>query len=375
MAVLIAAVSILSGCGPKPMESTEAVADNAGQPTPAPTRSVVQATEAPNPAEILDVFTAQEIDQDIINILLLGTDEDSSDGDGLGRNDTTMILQINRVDKTMKLVSFMRDLEVTINGEQRALNWANYIGGPQKVAAVMDDLFDIRIDYYASVSFVAFMQIMYILPNITIDVQETDVETLKYAKGAVQIENEVIKGVGQVTGAGEYELEDHLVLSYARDRHTTIEDEETGYTLAGDEARNYRQRVVVEEAWEMVKTVPVEAVPAGVFAATVYTETDMVGGQIITLITEMMEAGATIESIGIPYRTGSSPAYTSYITDKESGDLVKMTEARDIYDSAEDRNDYAEFADWRDAHYEAESLLWWNPAKQRGYIHDFLVID
>ena len=57
-----------------------------------------------------------ELEKDVYNILLLGTDADNPESDGgRGHNDTNMIMQIDRVNKTMKLVSFMRDMIVTIH--------------------------------------------------------------------------------------------------------------------------------------------------------------------------------------------------------------------------------------------------------------------
>ena len=94
-----------------------------------------------------------------------------------GHNDTTMILQVNLDTNEMRLVSFMRDMLVNIRGEEERINNSHLIGGPNLVKSVMKSEFGVEIDNYATVNFVTFEQIMRIVGTISIDVQDTEVES------------------------------------------------------------------------------------------------------------------------------------------------------------------------------------------------------
>ena len=247
---------LFAGCNNPPEVPTNTNNTQATDATPAPTKALAQATPTIDPAQAISGFTTQ-IPQDVINILLVGNDSDSIDGDGNGRNDTTMVLQINRVDNTMKLISFMRDMVFDIPGiGETSLNNAYYHGGAATLSKLMDREFDISIDYYASVSFDSFMSIMDIIGKVTVDPSQN-----------------IIPDISSVTldvSRNPTNMTPQTSLNYVRDRHNEIIDPATGYTLQSDEARNYRQRVFVSSVWDTVKSYPAMAVPVGVFAAMTY---------------------------------------------------------------------------------------------------------
>lgn len=253
------------------------------------------------PIELLEYWNA-DLEKEEYNILLIGSDLDSpkSEGSKYGHNDTTMILQINRKNKTMKLVSFMRDMVVDLSKTKTGarLTDANMYGGPNGVKSVLKKYFDVEIDYYALVSFVAFEQIMMIIGDIVIDVNKYEVENLSIAKSAVSVDGEVIK-TGDVVNEGTQEVNAYVALSYARDRHNSVIDE-WGHRISGDSGRNYRQRQVIVNSWEKVKTYPSFAIPSAVMMASIYAQSDMPANEIITLINEMVEANVQIETLAIP---------------------------------------------------------------------------
>ena len=84
--VVLVSSALLAGCGNAPeVPTTEITSDTSAEgTTPNPTMELASATPTPDPMSMLIGFTT-EIPQDVINILLVGNDSDSVDGDGNGR--------------------------------------------------------------------------------------------------------------------------------------------------------------------------------------------------------------------------------------------------------------------------------------------------
>ena len=283
----------------QPQQATPTMApDNQESAQETDTTVTGDPTPTPDPIAALRYW---EIDPDktVYNILLLGMGQEEP-GTIYGHNDTTMILQINLEKNEMRLVSFMRDMLVDIPGKSKErINNTHLLGGPDLVKRTMKSVFGVDIDYYATVNFVTFEQIMRIVGTIVIDVQEHEVAHLQKAESAVSIEGEMILGQGVVQNKGTYEFNEYLALSYARDRHSerTLED---GTVVYSDRGRNERQREVVKAAWTKVKSKPVSMIPASVFLAMAYVETDMNEALIITLLKQMMENSAEIVDMSVP---------------------------------------------------------------------------
>jgi len=116
-----------------------------------------------------------------VNVLLLGIDRRQGDG-WIYRTDTIMILTLDPKTKQAGLLSIPRDLQLSIPsyGEDR-INTANVFGylqdypggGPALLEATIDVNFDIPIDGYVMVDFVAFEQIVDTLGGVDLEVSET----------------------------------------------------------------------------------------------------------------------------------------------------------------------------------------------------------
>ena len=363
---LLAAIMLTSllftGCNNAPqIPSTENTVDPNTASTPNPSMELAIATPTPDPGSLMGSFTT-EIPQDIINILLVGNDSDSIEGDGNGRNDTTMVLQINRVDNTMKLLSFMRDMVFDIPGVgETSLNNAFYHGGATTLSRLLNDEFDIHIDYYASVSFNSFQAIMDVIGKVSIDPEDNVIPDI--STNNLDVSKYPTNMTPQTS------------LNYVRDRHNSIIDPQTGYTLYSDEARNYRQRIFIASVWETVKEFPTFSVPVGVFAAMTYLDTNMDEATIITLVTEMMDSSATIETLGLPARRSAEKPYYSLYEDLNNETILSKSEIETIYGNASDKDDYASYEDWMDAHYKVSHIIGWNVGRTTGAIKDFLVTN
>jgi LCP family protein required for cell wall assembly len=104
--------------------------------------------------DIADGLLAPSSSAQPANYLLIGHDAD-------GNSDTMMVLHIDPAVPTPLLVSFPRDLIVTIPGHgQRQLNAAIGIGGPSLLIATFKSYFNIPINHFIQVDFSSFPQIV-----------------------------------------------------------------------------------------------------------------------------------------------------------------------------------------------------------------------
>ena len=384
MAILMVVFSTACNNAAQPEQTTATMAPEIQETSgDLQTGDTAQPTATPDPLAALRYW---EIDPDktIYNILLLGLDE--LEGTTWARNDTTMILQIDLENNQMKLVSFMRDMWVTIPGQgEYRLNNAHYRGGPELAIQTMKSVFDVDIDYYAVVNFVTFEQLMRLIGTITIDVKDYEVEHLKIARSAVSVEGEMIGGQGVVTSEGEHEFNEYLALSYARDRHSSGD----GNERAGDYGRNERQRIVIKAAWEKVKSKSLSLIPASVFLAMPYAETDMNEALIITLIKSMMENNASIEDMAIPVEGKFWSAWINknrtveysndelealYLQQKETFLAEQEAEAVEAETQTETEPEtFPSYETWR-ANKEFSNVIQWSN-KNISLLHEFLGID
>ncbi len=103
-----------------------------------------------------------------MNILVLGID--SRDSDFRGRTDTMMVAGVNPGKGEISLVSIPRDTRVKIKGAWDKINAAYVYGGVELAQQVVEDLLNIKIDYYAIVDFRGFVRLVDIVGGIEVDV-------------------------------------------------------------------------------------------------------------------------------------------------------------------------------------------------------------
>jgi LCP family protein required for cell wall assembly len=165
---------------------------------------------------------------DVKNILLLGTDQDSED---TSRSDTMMLVSIDKKNKEIKFTSFMRDMWVTIpgNGESK-MNAAYAYGGAQLVMDTIEYNFKIDIDNYVMVDFEMFKKLIDGLGGVTVDITESEA-------------NFINKTTHATVKTGTNTLDGDYALIYCRIRK-----------LDSDFMRTQRQRKVMAAIMDKIKT-------------------------------------------------------------------------------------------------------------------------
>lgn len=177
-------------------------------------------------------------------ILLMGVD---SEINGLNANaafngDTLMLITFNPNTLTATMFSIPRDTYVPIacnNNRSHKINSAAAYG-TECVINTVQNLVDVKIDYYAKINFNGVIDLVNALGGIDVDVEQPDysVYVKKYGEGKLCESNQwrdMAKLVCMDTGMQH--LNGEQTLAYARNRH--------GF-LASDLARNRHQQQIVE---------------------------------------------------------------------------------------------------------------------------------
>lgn len=112
--------------------------------------------------------------KNVINILLIGQDGDGGEKSN-GRADSIIIASVNKTTKTITLASIMRDSYIYMNVDGRdryeKINASCIYGGPKGVIEVVENNYKIKIDYYASVYFGSFEDVINALGGVTVPVE------------------------------------------------------------------------------------------------------------------------------------------------------------------------------------------------------------
>ena len=192
----------------------------AGPLMPAPARPDIAVGPQPRPPiGAAQPKTAQEPElpewggSSRLNVLLLGIDHRDDEPIDGSRSDTMMVVSIDPPSKSVVMISFPRDLWVTIPGHyNQRINAAHVMGGPALVSRTVEANFGIPIHHFARIDFRGFEQIVDALDGVIVDVERTikDDEYPTEDYGVMRI----------FIPPGPQLMDGKLALQYARSRHS-----------------------------------------------------------------------------------------------------------------------------------------------------------
>ncbi|MDD6394626.1 MAG: LCP family protein, partial [Firmicutes bacterium] len=100
-------------------------------------------------------------DKDVVNILLIGTDERTQEFDSSSRADSIMLMSLNNKTNTIKLVSFERGMNVKIPGRHDdLLTHTFHYGGSQLLLSTIQTHFNLDVDKYVRVNLMVFKKLI-----------------------------------------------------------------------------------------------------------------------------------------------------------------------------------------------------------------------
>jgi len=186
------------------------------------------------------------------NVLLIGTDNRVEGY--TGNSDAMILLSINRNTKQLVMTSIMRDLAVTIEGSERAVEKLTHAYVYGKAGLLIDTIeahLGVRIDEYAAVDFYTFIDIVDYIGGIEMDVSESERAVMNDYVQMINNHYGLDYGDGFLWSPGEnITLTGKQALGYARNRYSY-----TG-TAGGDYGRTERQREVLSKIIEKIKANP-----------------------------------------------------------------------------------------------------------------------
>ncbi|MGN0622470.1 MAG: LCP family protein [Oscillospiraceae bacterium] len=181
-------------------------------------------------------------DDNVYNILLIGTDARTASG--RGRSDSMILVSINKNTKKIIMTSFLRDIYLSIpNVESTRLNHAYAYGGADLLIDTIEQNFKVRIDKYAQVNFYSFITVVDSLGGVDINVTDDEVQYVNmYLREINRLEG-LDESDGMLSSGGTYTLNGRQALAYSRIRY-----------IGTDFQRTERQRTVLEKLINKMKS-------------------------------------------------------------------------------------------------------------------------
>lgn len=195
--------------------------------------SGLEMVETAPPIPELDVFD----EENVLNILLIGTDERTKEFNVSARSDSMIVVSIDRAKNTVKLVSLERGVAAPVlEGKYEGqYDWLTHIfryGGSELLTKTVEHMFKIDVDHYVRVNFNSVRQVVDAIGGIEVELSQTEAWYLNHALQDGQ--ERLIDGVNHLNGA--------TALSYARLRE-----------IDSDWQRVGRQRKVILAVVEKLK--------------------------------------------------------------------------------------------------------------------------
>lgn len=170
-----------------------------------------------------------------VNIALFGLDRRHENESS--RSDSIMIANIDFKNRTINLVSLLRDTLVDIKGHgEDKLNHAYAYGGPELAIETINSNFDLNLDKYVSVDFYSLAKVVDIVGGVEINLKDYEVDQIN--NNLVEINNieKLPKGTDYIEGSGIKTLNGREAVAYCRIRKEGN----------GDYERTERQRAVLK---------------------------------------------------------------------------------------------------------------------------------
>lgn len=204
-------------------------------------------------------------DKNVINFLLVGLDASKKNSDAI------IIASLNKKDEKIYLTSVFRDsytyISTSVGDRYAKINACYANGGAPKLIETIENNFKIKIDYYVSVDFDAFSNIVDILGGIRLDVKQ-------YEANAVASE---IKG--SCPSGDDVLLNGKQALAFCRIRHCDAD---------ADVSRTRRQRQFISSLIDETKNVSIDQIKPLFEKLTEHLKTDCDFGDILSLGTQAL---------------------------------------------------------------------------------------
>ena len=215
-------------------------------------------------------------EEDVFNIILLGTDERTDEFNENARADSIMVVSLDTNLHTIKLASIERGIGVSIPGQNDDLLTHTFrYGGAGLTMNTVRDCFDLDLDRYVRINFSAFVEAVNSIGGVELDLAEREADAL-----------------GNSLTVGTNHLDGEDALAYSRLR-----------SIDSDWRRVERQRNVIKAAVEQIKTFDMGQITKLITKLFPTVQTNLTVGEMTKLVIEIpdfIKNGPEIEDMTIP---------------------------------------------------------------------------
>lgn len=201
--------------------------------------------------------------KNVINFLLIGIDEGGTNADSI------ILLSVNKETKKLYLTSFMRDSYTYIKtqyGDKYAkVNAAYANGGADKLVETIENDYKIAIDYYVSVNFETFKEVVDAIGGVKVPIKEYEQQAMAKEMGYTGTWGDAVL------------LNGEDALGFCRIRHCDSD---------GDISRTRRQRTFITALINASQNVTMSQVSDVISTLLKYVRTDCSTATLISLATQ-----------------------------------------------------------------------------------------
>lgn len=199
-----------------------------------------------DPDELMINFEIEEsvdFGDGYLNVAIFGVDSREGELESGTLSDTIIIASLNNETKEVKLVSVYRDTYLNLSeGTYMKCNAAYSFGGATLAINMLNTNLDLDIDKFITVDFTVITEIVDILGGIELEIEESEIDAInEYIAETASVAGK--EGI-EFTEAGLQVVDGVQATTYARIRSTS----------GGDYKRTDRQRYVIEQIVDKVKT-------------------------------------------------------------------------------------------------------------------------
>jgi LCP family protein required for cell wall assembly len=109
-----------------------------------------------------------------INVLIMGVDIGTpgiNETNNHQRTDTIILLNYNPKTESTNIISIPRDTLIKINGKNQKINAANVFGGVKYVIESVEQLLDVKVNYYSKLDYTGFREVIDIIGGVDITIK------------------------------------------------------------------------------------------------------------------------------------------------------------------------------------------------------------
>lgn len=246
-------------------------------------------------AEILGeaevILSEEEVqsDEDVYNILLLGTDEKTSKFSTNARADSIIILSLNKRDNTVKLVSLQRGMGVPIlEGQYEGeYDWITHMfryGGADLMLRTINEVLNVEVEHYVRVNPNTFRALIDAIGGTDIVLTAEEAKAINLAGQAYSKMQTVYEGLNHLDGYNTF--------AYTRLR-----------SIDSDWKRVERQRTVIQSLMTSAKDMTLKDLNNMLDTVLPLVQTNLTTMDILGLITYAPAVlGMEMEQMTIPVK-------------------------------------------------------------------------